>query len=136
MQFEDAAGLQLNTGKCVIIPLWPGCCGNIANLIREVCPRLRDVRVAFFGKYLGLSVGPHAGTHAWDSCLVRFHTAVREIRALGLGLSTSLLQYASRGVGTVAYVASHLPPSREALEAQHHALQLLTCGPWHAIPTK
>ena len=56
-EFEAICGLALNIKKTVLIPLWRFNCINVQRIIKETCPRGKDILVASCGKYLGFVIG-------------------------------------------------------------------------------
>ena len=72
-EFERRYGLALNIKKSVFIPLWCSAVGmDLRALVRESCPGWRDIRLDSKGKYLGIFIGPGAGSLPWELPLHKF----------------------------------------------------------------
>ena len=73
---EKAAGLALNTKKCVLIPLMAECTPHLISLYRnrllEVCPAFGTFQISGSGKYLGFHIGPEAGLQLWKAPIVKY----------------------------------------------------------------
>ena len=58
----------------------------------------------------------------------------RFIASLDCGLMIKISLYNMLAIAKMSYVASFLPPNKDALKAENRALQTLCRGPWNAIP--
>jgi hypothetical protein len=79
-------------------------------------------------------IGPGSTPIQFSAPLQKFHTTVSRIRGLGLGLLPSIPLYNSQAFPTLSWKASFIHPDHDTLKHESKALQLLTNGPFNAIP--
>ena len=85
-------------------------------------------------KYLGIFVGVDCLQENWNAVLCDYIATSRFISSLDCGLMTKISLYNMLAISKLSYVASFLPPNKDALKAENRALQTLCRGPWNAIP--
>ena len=92
VEFEKISGLALNIKKTVFIPLWPASSlSNVATLIKEACPRWKDVGVEWCAKYLGFFIGPGARDKSWEKPIHKYNQRVELWASMRLGLLLNIL---------------------------------------------
>ena len=79
-------------------------------------------------------IGPGAVKQQFVGPLHKYHTSIARTRSLGLGLIPSISIYNQQSFPTLAWKASFIQPDSNTLKQEHKGLQLLTNGPWNAIP--
>ena len=83
---EAIAGLSLNPKKCVLIPRWTYTAGRaFMDLLREELPGWANFQTDTKGKYLGVWLGPGAGTLSWVLPLKKYTAQCAYIASLKLG---------------------------------------------------
>ena len=113
---SSASGLNLKLSKCGMILL--SMCANESNsrLIGEwlsyKCPGREHMDVTTKAKYLGIFLGPFAGSCQWPKAIERFQVRVATISSLHLPPALTRIQGASRALPVLAYILtrSFLPP--------------------------
>ena len=104
-EFASISGLSLNIAKTVFIPLW--CINitpNINNLLREVCPPWRSLRVDNKGKYLGFWIGPGAELHSWRAPLHKYVSRAQSWVSLHLGLALNTRMHEVFLASTLSFI--------------------------------
>ena len=133
-EFEQISGLQLNIDKTVFIPLWPMACErHLKNLITELCPSWRNIKVADMGKYLGFWIGPGAGDSSWEKAGKKFESRIKQWRGTKCGLFWNSLYYNIFTVPTLEFVAQLERVPTFIAEAEAKALRSLAAGPGNWI---
>ena len=130
----SATNLHLNASKTTIVPL-RHTTTQVRAFILDNIPSLLNSKLADFGKYLGVCVGPAARCHQWDTALPKYTTRYLQTRSLPTDFFHRLLHYHTYALPTFTYLAQLQPPAPEVLKAESHALQLFTAGPYNAIST-
>ena len=131
---DDCADLVLHGRKTVVVPLMICDFVVIKEAIANLPGILASFNVSRFAKYLGVHCGPEAHVHQWIKPLKGFREASEYVRALNLGLAASIPLYNSLAHSKLAWLASHVNPSAEALKEEQYQIQKLTVGPWLAFP--
>ena len=121
--FEEYAlisALDLNVKKTVFIPLWPTTSlSNVRKLLRELCPRWRDIAVDWCAKYLGFSIGPGSVTKSWQKPLAKYQQRADTWSRLNLGLHLNTIVYkpfVASVLGFVWQLEAHVPESLQIFE--------------------
>ena len=79
-------------------------------------------------------IGPGSTAQQFTQPLHKFHKSVSHIRSLGLGLLPSIPLYNQQAFPILSWKASFIHPDHSTLKQESKALQLLTNGPFNAIP--
>lgn len=88
-EYELISGLQLNIDKTIFIPLWPLASEHgLRNLIREICPRWRDIKIETEGKYLGRIIGPGSQDGGSSKAIWKFNQRIKQWIGSACGLAT------------------------------------------------
>ena len=128
-EFEQISGLQLNIDKTVFIPLWPVASERgLRNLITEVCPSWRNIKISSRGKYLGFIIGPGTKGDSWNGPLAKFAARVKIWEGTKYGLFWNSLYYNTFVVPTLEFVAQLELVYAEVVEAETRALRKLAPG--------
>ena len=130
----SACNLHLNPTKTQVLCLTPHGRQRLTRHINKYIPQLSNIHFTNALLYLGMYIGPGASTIQYHSALQKFHKAVSHIRSLGLGLLPSIPLYNQQAFPTLAWKAAFVQPSHDTLQQERKSLQLLTNGPWNAIP--
>jgi hypothetical protein len=80
--FARSSGLELNTIKIVVTPLWSGARPNHPALIAELLAIFVGFILAKSSKYLGLLISTNAHLQPWSLVLPGYQKAVRTLRNL------------------------------------------------------
>ena len=72
--------------------------------LAQICPRWRNFTIKPHGKYLGVWLGPSAGTMQWRDQYVKWRGRVSALSSLGLAASEAALLYNSRCVSVLSYI--------------------------------
>jgi hypothetical protein len=131
---EAATCLALHMGKTVVVPLWNKGIFETRRHIVDSVPRLSQVQVCDFGKYLGLFLGPGAAAVRWDPAKEKYWARCLDAKATNGGFFEALRHYHVYGVSVLSFIMQLVPVSAELLGLERRAVQNLTRGPWHAIP--
>ena len=103
--------------------------------INKYLPQLSNVKFTDSILYLGMYIGPGAHKHQYTLPLQKFNQSIAHIRSLGLGLLPSIPLYNQQSFPILTWKSSFMHPDTTALRNESKALQLLTNGPYNAIPT-
>jgi len=85
-------------------------------------------------KYLGILLGDDAIALNWSNVCPEFIDTARFIGSLDCGMVTKVSLYNMLAISKLSFVASFFQPDKSALRAENRAIQLLTRGPWNAMP--
>jgi hypothetical protein len=128
------SGLHLKPKKCVLIPLWPCMIGRaFSALLKEQVPTWADFQIDVKGKYLGVWLGPGAGTSSWDEPLRKYVTQAEYIASLKLGLAMTALLYRIFALSAFSFVVQICPIPERVLEQERKVLRMLVPGPGNWI---
>jgi hypothetical protein len=105
----------------------------LRNLIRELCPEWRDIKIDYKGKYLGFVLGPGQGPQSWNSPLNKYNKRVADWEDNNCGLFWNIIYYNTFVATTLEFVAQLEPPTAEVCEAERAALRKLAPGPGNWI---
>jgi hypothetical protein len=130
--FRKVTGLTLKPSKCVMILTSISCTnqniGLIRNWLHNNIPEWENMTISDCGKYLGFFIGPSAGAHNWLAPIARFRQRVREVHVAGLPARVSAIEYNTKCIPTLLYVAQLCPPppnlKKAELGAIHKVLHL------------
>ena len=129
-EFGEISGLRLNIKKTLFIPLWPLQSKEaLQALLREECPRWKDIGIDNKGKLLGIVIGPGADDHAWTKPLRKFENRVQHWSTLRLGLHWNVRAFNVFIVPTLEFVAQLCVPPEAVCKAIIGALRRLASGP-------
>ena len=129
-EFEQISRLQLNIDKTVFIPLWPLVSERgLRNLITEVCPSWRNIKISTRGKYLGFIIGPCTKGDSWAAPLMKFSARAKQWEDTKCGLFWNTLYYNTFVVPTLEFVAQLEEITPAVLDSQICALRKLAAGP-------
>ena len=132
--FEMIAGLRLKAKKCKIVPLWAYEIGKVKEGLASLVSEWAAFDIVDCAIYLGIWLGPGAGCKTWDDPMSKYMVRCRTLRGLGLGLQASAYQYNMFCVSVLSYIWQLMAAPPQALIQEAYALQLLTAGPWNALP--
>ena len=128
-EYASISCLELNINKTVFIPLWPlSSVRGLRNLITELCPSWRDIRIDVKGKYLGYIIGPGSAELSWSAPLRKFDQRVSNWENK-CGLLWSSIYYNTFVVTTLEFVAQLERISKDVLDSELAALRKLAPGP-------
>ena len=102
------AGLQLNSTKCVIVPLAAPastCSTSIQQWLTEHIIDWGEFHISDVGKYLGVILGPLAGELSWELAIVKYWERVCQVAACGLSPQLSILAYNTHDVSVLGYLS-------------------------------
>ena len=130
------SNLELNTNKCVIIPLWRYDLSSLKKLLREELASWGDMKIASLGKYLGRYVGPGAIEKSWDKPMQVLENRVRLITNLGLGHFYDLLAFKVYGLSVLQFQAQFEPPPAKVVKRYTSLAAKTLKGPNGWMPNK
>ena len=103
---EQISSLALNIKKTVFIPLWPYISQNgLRNLIRELCPAWRALKIADKAKYLGFVIGPRDQDASREAPISKFMKIIKDWEDMRCGMLRSSMYYNVFAVTTLEFVA-------------------------------
>ena len=129
-----ACNLHLNPTKTQVLCLTPEGQRRLKRHINKHIPQLTNIQFTNALLYLGMYIGPGASMVQYSAALKKFHKSVSRIRSLGLGLLPSIPLYNQQAFPTLAWKCAFVQPCPNTLHQERKSLQLLTNGPWNAIP--
>jgi hypothetical protein len=136
-EYEEISGLALNIHKTVFIPLWPIADEkSLRNLIRELCPPWKDIKISMKGKYLGFQIGPGAEASSWTSPVAKYVKRVTEWEGNSTGLFWNSIYYNTFIVTTLEFVAQLEDITMKVTKAEEYAMRRLAPGPGNWITLK
>lgn len=107
---------------------------RLLHHIQKHLPRPKNATFTDAVLYLGLLIGPGATQKQYATPLRKFHTAVSHIRSLNPGLAPSIPLYSQQAFPILSWKSSFIHPDHNTLQQEARSLQLLTNGPYNAIP--
>jgi len=136
-RFKKASGLDLNTGKCVAIPLEnsPDACTNLAGIISEIVPEWRNFKVALNAEYLGFQIGPNSTNLQWNKVIAKASDTVLRWQALHLGFFFNLLACNVFILSLFSYIGQLSAPSKQVFDFIEWMKRRLFMGPGNWLPT-
>ena len=119
-EFGRLSGLRLNLPKTVMVPLFLGDRGAIAQEVIRDRPGWGGLRVADHAKYLGFVLGPGRGCKAYDKALSKYLDRAASWGKAGGGLFATAVAYSSYVASVVSFLIQldGLPPRWPAVEAE------------------
>ena len=127
-------GLQLNRQQCFVFLVGNASVDEIRSLVTSLGERFVQLAVARYTKYLGVMIGPEGERHAWDMIIPKLFDRALDVKRANLGPSLAVGTCHALCLSLLQYVLQFHPPSRQLLVAYHRCAQLLTNGPWNAMP--
>ena len=109
--------MQLNLHKCVIVPLW-FFTASIRTHLRELVPDAACFQIVQCGLYLGVYIGPGAGTKSWDKICETWTQATRAIKEYGVGYAACTWLYNSLVFSRTMFIASLRAPNASILKVE------------------
>jgi len=135
-RFKKASNLDLNTGKCVAIPLEDSedACANLSALISENVPQWKDFKVALSSEYLGFQVGPGSASIQWNKVIAKASDTVVKWQSLHLGFFFNLLACNVFILSLFSYLGQLCTPNQLVIQFMHWLKNKLFTGPGNWIP--
>ena len=116
--FAKLMGPHLNPGKVIIVPLYTktslSTIGNIRTWLYANIPEWAAFEVHGFAKYVGLFLGPSAGSFQWKKQIAQYRNAARQIAATGAPASIACYLYNSKAISHLSYPAQCFRPLETA----------------------
>ena len=138
--FEAAklcAGLELKARKCVIIPVHRSFSMHVSSIardrLRRVVPHWGNFQVSDAAKYLGIYVGPNAGSKQWIEQQDKWLSRTCKIASLGAAVADSVALYRQRGITVLSYLAQFFPLPRLLIAKEASVLNRLLRLPGQAL---
>jgi hypothetical protein len=129
-EYEEISGLALNISKTVFIPLWPMVdARSLRNLVKELCPIWKNIKLNTKGKYLGFQIGPGAKASSWVAPLDKYNKRVEEWGDSRAGMFWNSIYYNTFVVTTLEFVAQLEDIPEEVKKAEEQAMRRLAPGP-------
>ena len=110
-RWAAASGLLLNAAKCIIIPLWSAKIDAIREWLQRVVPSFATCRISFYGRYLGVVLGPHSASHAWDGLATKLLARASDIRASDGGFAMKLKAFGVYCTSLLQFRLQFSPPT-------------------------
>ena len=112
--YQRVSGLHLKARKCFCvltsIVSSPHNREVVSKWLQENIPEWSSMCVCSSAKYLGIFLGPGAGSRQWVAPLAKFGLRVEEIAATGAPAVLAVQHYNTRAVSVLGYVAQFIPP--------------------------
>jgi len=136
-RIAKAAGLVLQMRKTLFIPTsieWSeSLVSEIRAWISEHIPAWTDVLLQPCGKYLGIYIGPKAGSYQWIAPLSKYSKRASLIAASGAGPSISAYQYNATAAPVLGYVSQLVAPPSDLINIERKVLTHLLHIPTSAF---
>ena len=134
--FRKASLLTLKPQKCILIPLAVECsesnCSAFRAWLTEHLPEWAHFSVLPAAKYLGIYLGPLAGSEQWKAPLAKFQDRISHICAQKNPSALAVTKFISKCISVLGYVAQVVPPPRNfksvELAAALKVLSMATCS--------
>ena len=126
----------MNVKKTTLIPLWDIPIAELQGLVARAIPELSSITVSRVARYLGFMIGPDAHDSRWDAAGNKYWRRVLAARNTHGGFLFSLIHYHVHALSTLAYLGQFANPPKHLLALERRATQLITAGPYNAIPTR
>ena len=119
-EYGVIAGLRLNHGKCVWIPLTLKSKEESRQELSDFAPSWSCFSIEGHATYLGFAVGPNRGQHSWDKALQKMLDRARVWRAIGCGMLISINAYRMYIFPLACFLLQleNLPPAWSNIERQ------------------
>jgi endonuclease/exonuclease/phosphatase family metal-dependent hydrolase len=130
----QAAGLQLNTKKTVIIPLSATTEFEIRRFLVDTLPGWGGMHINSAGKLLGIMIGPEAANERWTAAASKFWTRSRDAKATTGGFTQGLLHYRVFAVPVLQHLMSYSAVPKAMRHMENLAIQGLTHSPFNTFP--
>ena len=134
-----ATGLTLNVKKCIVIPTYCRCTLSTVAVWRDWfsihLPEWRGFKICGTAKYLGMYVGPSAGTMMWIAQTQKWMACTRAVFDQGASAAISAQLYNSRCLTVLAYVAQFCPPTAQMCTKEHWCLAKMLHVSFRAFPS-
>lgn len=130
LRWAHTSGLHLDPSKCMLVPLWVFCDGDVRARLSGECPSLAACLADSSARYLGVEVGLGAWMRQWGGVGPKVIRRAAEIISFGEMLPKRLMQFR-------IYVAT-LPMYRaQCVDLDSHicgvfcqSLQRIMSAPW------
>jgi len=111
--FQRISGLALKPSKCLLILTSVVCSEHniriVRQWLRENIPEWADMNISDKGKYLGIYLGPKAGSVQWIAPVCKYRARVDLVASAHLPTSLSIAEYNSKCSSVLGYVAQFVP---------------------------
>jgi hypothetical protein len=134
VQFEKASGFSLNAKKCVLVPLWDITPARLQQWLATNAPHVKGCTISRHAKYLGIMLGPAAAELSWIAPAEKLIERARQVRSMKQGFFKAILNYRIYALPVLAHVGQFENAPAPTLKNEAKALQIITTGPWNAIP--
>ncbi|CAK0898228.1 unnamed protein product [Prorocentrum cordatum] len=134
-EFSRISGLDLNLGKCIVIPLDGGNTTEFQQQLAQNVPAWGQMQVRLKGKYLGFIIGPAKEEESWREPLEKYVSRCRVWYNIGEGLQYSALVYNTFVASVLTFVMQLERLPDESLTRESQVLQQMAKGPggWFLI---
>lgn len=129
LDFGRVAGLHLNMGKTVVVPLRKYDENEVRDCIVQEAPDWGGVSIAGAAKYLGYFVRPARESQSWSGPLSKYLERAKTWGKLGLGMLITLQAYQVYICSVLQFVAQLEPVPGNFLDKERQAAQALFPGP-------
>ena len=134
---EACVGLTLKPGKCIVVPLHSPCTCHVVSVVRDrlatLVPRWSGFLVKPHAKYLGIWLGPSAGSRQWRDQLAKWRSRVSDVASLGLAAKDAAFLYNTRCINVLSYVWQLKAVPRFVLDAEAALLAKIFKLPCQAL---
>ena len=126
-------GLNLKLSKCALIPFDEAHISFLRDVVRRCALRWGGCKVLRAARYLGVFLGPDAGSQVWELPLARIRRAALQLKAQRLGFTRATVLFQTRVAPLIAFIAQLFAPPPDACACFRMSSQLLTGAPCHAV---
>jgi hypothetical protein len=135
---KRVSGLCLGIPKCVIIPLtdgeWEPLSLSIKGWLSVNIPEWVDFQITRSAEYLGMMMGPNAGSKQWDKVIDKFDDRVKLVAAAGGSNDFSIKTYNKQIVPLFGYKAQCCPLPKYVKAKESSAIHKITHMPPNTFP--
>ena len=115
-KFRKLSGLVLKPSKCICILLFSIANEVNTNIVRKhisrICNQLEGMDIVNVAKYLGIMMGPHSSKRQWNAASRKFMARVADIHSLKPPPAIASIQYSTRAISVLGYIAQLVPPPK------------------------
>ena len=133
---EKISSLHLNNEKTQFLFTSPDTSAQDRLTICDIDAMISPNQFHRVIKYLGILLGENAIELNWKNVCPEFIEVAKFIGSLDCGMMTKISLYNILAISKLSFVGQFHPPNKIALRAEHRAIQLLSRGPWNAIPPR
>ena len=106
---------------------------SLRLFIYTFAPKWKDFLIQSHGEYLGIFLGPSAGSMYWLPQTAKYITRVNEIAGAGIAASLAVAAYNPRVASILSYAGQFLPPPPNLMMLEKYAFRKLFKLPHNTV---